>query len=86
MTQKGTMTDLLTNHGLTNTLLYSLQESRKLRILISWVLVQWAFKNVKNVYQQYFFTFLSCHYGFTNNFDILNFLFPNIIPGRVPTC
>ena len=33
-----------------------------------------------------FFAFLSRHYGITNYFEILHFLFSNIIPGGVVTC
>ena len=33
-----------------------------------------------------FFQFLSSHYGFTNNFEILNFVFSNITPRGVLTC
>ena len=32
------------------------------------------------------FAFLSCHHGFTDCFEILNFVFPNIIPRGVSTC
>ena len=32
------------------------------------------------------FVSLSCHYGFTNCFEILNFVFSNIAPRRVSTC
>ena len=34
-------------------------------------------------FSQSFFPFLSCHYGFTNYFEILNFLVSNIKPGGV---
>ena len=33
-----------------------------------------------------FFAFLSCHYGFTNYFEILIFAFSNTIPRGVSTC
>ena len=36
--------------------------------------------------QSFFFSIFSCHYGFTNFFEILNFLFSNIIPEQVSTC
>ena len=35
---------------------------------------------------KFFFLFFSCHYGFTNCFKIINFVFSNIIPGRGATC
>ena len=35
---------------------------------------------------KFFFSFLICHYGFTNCFKILNFVFSNIIPRGVSTC
>ena len=35
---------------------------------------------------KFFFVFLSCHYGFMNCFEILNFVFSNIISGGVWTC
>ena len=34
----------------------------------------------------FFCVFLSCHYGYTNYFEILNFLFSKTILGGVPTC
>ena len=58
--------------GFSDSLPYDLEESRDLRALISWVLSWQAFKNAKK-YLQFFFVFLSCHYGFTNYFYILIF-------------
>ena len=46
----------------------------------SWVWVNRHSKMKKKFCQRYFFAFLSHHYGFTNNFEILNFCFSNIIP------
>ena len=34
----------------------------------------------------FFFAFLSCHYGLMNCFEILNFVFSNVIPGGVSIC
>ena len=34
----------------------------------------------------FFFSFLSCHYGFTNYFEISNFVFLNVIPISVSIC
>ena len=34
----------------------------------------------------FFFSLLSCYYGFTNCSEILNFVFSNIIPRQVLTC
>ena len=60
-----------------------LEESIELRALSSWVLgIQICKKNLPTIC----FVFLSGHYGFTNYFDILIFLFSNIIPGGIPTC
>ena len=33
-----------------------------------------------------FVVYLSCHYGFTNYFEILNFIFSNTIPEEISTC
>ena len=34
----------------------------------------------------FFFAFLSCHFGLMNCFEILNFVFSNVIPGGVSIC
>ena len=34
----------------------------------------------------FFFSFLSCHFGLMNCFEILNFVFSNVIPGGVSIC
>ena len=36
--------------------------------------------------ENFFFTFLNCHHGFTNCLEILNFVFSNIIPRKIATC
>ena len=58
--------------GFTNTPLYSLEQLRKLRVLVGWILDQQVFKCQKFLPRM--FLFLSHHYGFTNYFKILNFL------------
>ena len=70
--------------GFCDSLPYDLEESIKLRALICGVLGLQAFKNAKKNWPK-FFVFLSCHYGFTNYFDIIIFLF-SIIPRQVSTC
>ena len=55
----------------------------------SWLVGFWvnsAFKNAKNFCQQFFWAFLSRHYGFANYFEILIFAFSNITPRGVSTC
>ena len=61
--------------GFTNTPpppLYSLEQLRKLRVLVGWILDQLVFKCQK--FLPRIFLFLSHHHGFTNYFKILNFL------------
>ena len=57
----------------------------------SWLVVfglENALKNQKfqlTIFFFFFFWFLSCHYGITNYFEILNFLFSNIKLGGILT-
>ena len=67
-----------------NSLPYNLEESIELRVLIVTFWVYRHSKMQKNLLA-FFCVYLSCHYGFTNYFDILIFLFPSIIPGGIPT-
>ena len=69
-----------------NSLPYDLEESRVQRAFIGWVQGYQTFKNVKNFSQKFLFAFLSYHYEFTNCFQVLNFVFSNIIPRGVLTC
>ena len=62
-----------------NGLPYDLEESKDLRTLIRHSKVR------KISVKLFFFAFLSCHYGFTTCFKILNFVFSNI-PSEVSTC
>ena len=42
----------------------------------SWLVEFWVIRRLKmqaNFYQQFIFVFLSCHYGFTNYFEVLFF-------------
>ena len=60
--------------GFSNSLPYGLEESREFRALIRWVLnMHSKLKKVSS--NNFFFAFLSCHYGFTNYFEILTFAF-----------
>ena len=73
--------------GFCDSLPFGLEESRELRALIRWVFeVIDIQKCQKFLLNYFFFAFLSCHYGFTNCFEILNFVFSNIIPRGVSTC
>ena len=59
------------------------QESREL-----WLDGCWGNRHSKipnSSAKNLFFVFLRCHYGFTNCFEILDLVFPNI-PSRVSTC
>ena len=68
--------------GFCDSLPQDLEESLELTALISWVLGLYAFRYARRFCQN-FCLFLSCHYGFTNYFNIL-ILFSNI-QGGVPT-
>ena len=70
--------------GFCGSLLYDLEESIEVRALISWVFWFIGIQKCKKFLPK-LFVFLSCHYGFTNYFDILIFLISNI-PGGVPSC
>ena len=54
----------------------------------SWLVGFWVSRHSKmpKISVNNFFQFLSSHYGFTNNFEILNFVFSNITPRGVLTC
>ena len=43
-------------------------------------------QGITSGWNKFFFVFLSCHYGFTNCFEILNLVFSNIISRGVSTC
>ena len=63
-------------------------QSRELGALIRWVLRVIDIQKCKNICLQIFFlfAFLSCRYGFMNCFEIVNFVFFNIIRSGVLTC
>ena len=42
--------------------------------------------SLENFFFFFFFAFLSCHFGLMNCFEILNFVFSNVIPGGVSIC
>ena len=49
----------------------------------SWLVEFWVIRHSKMStisVNTFFFAVLSCHYGFTNYFEILNFVFSNTIP------
>ena len=72
--------------GFCDSLSFGFEESREQRSLIRCILVEYTLRNASNFCKKYFFAFLSCHYGFTYCFEILNFVFSNIIPRGVSTC
>ena len=55
----------------------------------SWLVGFWVSRHSKMQKisaNNFFFAFLSCHYGFTNYFEILIFAFSNMIPRGVSAC
>ena len=67
--------------------LYGLEESIKSVESFDWMVFGVIdIQKCKESCLDFFFAFLSRHYGFMNCFEILNFFISNIIPGRVSIC
>ena len=67
--------------------LYGLEESIKSVESFDWMVFGVIdIQKCKESCLDFFFAFLSRHYGFMNCFEILNFVISNIIPGRVSIC
>ena len=45
-----------------------------------------SLENLLAIFLSFFFFISNRHYGFMNCFEILNFVFSNVIPGGVSTC
>ena len=62
------------------------QGSRELSLDSFWGNRHSKMQKSSAVFFCFFFSFLNCHYRFTNYFEILNFAFSDIIPSGISAC